>query len=433
MRIINITNWKGINGMRETRIIEFKETITNTFLKTVSAFSNYNGGEIYFGIDDNGNVKGIADVKQSCLDIENKINDSISPQPDYTLEIQNDSTIKLAVKSGIHKPYLYKSKAYKRNDTATIEVDTLEFSRLILEGKNIRFEELPYNEQKLTFEVLHQKLKESIQIETFNKDTLKILNLYDNNNGYNNAAGLLADRNHFPGIDIVKFGQNISVIQKRATIENISILEVYDKAIDMFRDYYQYEIIEGAERKNVEKIPEAAFREAIANALIHRAWDIESQIRVLMFDDRIEVISPRGLPSGITEDEYLSGKISVLRNRNLANVFYRLGFVEIFGTGITRIKQLYESALRKPDFEVSENTIRIMLPVFEENINLTEDEKQVYALLSTTMLKPISEIAPYTPFGKSKTTQLLKEMSQKGVVEVKGKGRGTKYIIKRMN
>lgn len=433
MRIINITNWKGINGMRETRIIEFKETITNTFLKTVSAFSNYNGGEIYFGIDDNGNVKGIADVKQSCLDIENKINDSISPQPDYTLEIQNDSTIKLAVKSGIHKPYLYKSKAYKRNDTATIEVDTLEFSRLILEGKNIRFEELPYNEQKLTFEVLHQKLKESIQIETFNKDTLKILNLYDNNNGYNNAAGLLADRNHFPGIDIVKFGQNISVIQKRATIENISILEVYDKAIDMFRDYYQYEIIEGAERKNVEKIPEAAFREAIANALIHRAWDIESQIRVLMFDDRLEVISPGGLPSGITEDEYLSGKISVLRNRNLANVFYRLGFVEIFGTEITRIKQLYESALRKPDFEVSENTIRIMLPVFEENINLTEDEKQVYALLSMTMLKPISEIAPYTPFGKSKTTQLLKEMSQKGVVEVKGKGRGTKYIIKRMN
>ena len=182
-----------------------------------------------------------------------------------------------------------------------------------MEGKNIRFEELPYNEQKLTFEVLHQKLKESIQIETFNKDTLKTLNLYDNNNGYNNAAGLLADRNHFPGIDIVKFGQNISVIQKRATIENISILEVYDKAIDMFRDYYQYEIIEGAERKNVERIPEAAFREAIANALIHRAWDIESQIRVLMFDDRLEVISPGGLPSGITEVEERAVEEAIIR------------------------------------------------------------------------------------------------------------------------
>ena len=65
-----------------------------------------------------------------------------------------------------------------------------------------------------------------------------------------------------------------------------------------------------------------------------------------------EIAVPGDLPSGITEKEYLSGKISVLRNRNLANVFYRLGFVEIFGTEIARIKQLYEESLRKPDFEV---------------------------------------------------------------------------------
>ncbi len=417
--------------MRETRTLEFKETITNTFLKTVSAFSNYDGGTIYFGIDDDGNIKGLKDVKQACLDIENKINDSISPQPNYTLEIQNnDQTIKLTVKSGIQKPYLYKSKAFKRNDTATIEADTLELSRLILEGKNISFEELPCRQQELSFEILHRKLKEYIQIEAFNQDTLRTLNLYDNNNGYNNAAAILADTNHFPGIDIVKFGENISIIQKRATFENRSILEVYEKSIDVFRDYYQYEVIQGADREKVEKIPEAAFREAIANALIHRAWDIASQIRVLMFDDRIEVISPGGLPSGITEEEYLSGKLSVLRNRNLANVFYRLGFVEIFGTGITRIKHLYEEGLIKPDFEVSENTIKIVLPVFEKNLNLTENEQTVYKFLSKTMLKPISEIAPYVPFGRSKTTQLLKGMEQKGIVVVEGKGRGTKYILK---
>lgn len=417
--------------MRETRTLEFKETITNTFLKTVSAFSNYDGGTIYFGIDDDRNIKGLKDVKQACLDIENKINDSISPQPNYTMEIQNnDQTIKLTVKSGIQKPYLYKSKAFKRNDTATIEADTLELSRLILEGKNISFEELPCRQQELSFVILHRKLKEHIQIEAFNQDTLRTLNLYDNNNGYNNAAAILADTNHFPGIDIVKFGENISIIQKRATFENRSILEVYEKSIDVFRDYYQYEIIQGADREKVEKIPEAAFREAIANALIHRAWDIASQIRVLMFDDRIEVISPGRLPSGITEEEYLSGKLSVLRNRNLANVFYRLGFVEIFGTGITRIKQLYEEGLIKPDFEVSENTIKIVLPVFEKNLNLTENEQTVYKFLSKTMLKPISEIAPYVPFGKSKTTQLLKGMEQKGIVVVEGKGRGTKYILK---
>ena len=416
--------------MRETRILEFKETITNTFLKTVSAFSNYDGGTIIFGVDDDGNIKGFQDVKQACLDIENKINDSISPQPDYTLEIQNnDQTIKLTVKSGLQKPYLYKSKAYKRNDTATIEVDTLEFSRLILEGKNIRFEELPCKDQELSFKTLYRKLRESIQIETFSKDTLKTLNLYDDGNGFNNAAGLLADKNHFPGIDIVKFGENISIIQKRATFENISVLEVYEKALDVFRDYYQYEVIQGADRKKIEKIPEEAFREAIANALIHRVWDVDSQIRVSMFDDRIEIVSPGGLPSGITEEEYLSGKLSVLRNRNLANVFYRLGFVEIFGTGITRIKQLYADGLQKPDFAVSENAIKIVLPILEKNVNLTEDEIVIYKLLSKTMLKPISEIAPYVPFGKSKVAKLLKNMCQKGLLTVEGKGKGTKYII----
>ena len=372
--------------MRETRTMEFKETITNTFLKTVSAFSNYDGGVILFGVDDEGNSKGLSDVKQSCLDIENKINDSISPQPDYKLETQNnDKIIKLTVQSGA---------------------------------------------QNLTFQILQRKLKEHIQIETFSQDTLKTLNLYDNANGYNNAAGLLADQNHFPGIDMVRFGENISIIQKRVTFENRSILEVYEKAIEIFRDYYQYEEIKGADRKKIEKIPEAAFREAIANGLIHRIWDVESQIRVLMFEDRIEVVSPGGLPAGITKEEYLSGKLSVLRNRNLANVFYRLGFVEIFGTGIMRIRQLYEKSLRKPEFEVSENAIQIVLPVWESNLDLTEDEKMIYGILSKNRLKSMGEIAPYVSFGRSKTTKLLKEMEEKGIITVEGKGRNTKYSIK---
>ena len=88
--------------------------------------------------------------------------------------------------------------------------------------------------KQLSFEILHRKLKENIQIETFNQDTLKTLNLYNNVNGFNNAAGLLADKNHFPGIDIVKFGENISIIQKRVTFENISVLDVYEKSTVLY-------------------------------------------------------------------------------------------------------------------------------------------------------------------------------------------------------
>ena len=93
------------------------------------------------------------------------------------------------------------------------------------------------------------------------------------------------------------------------------------------------------------------------------------------------------------------------------------------------ISVLYEDALTKPKFEVSKNAIEIILLIFEKKINLTEDEKRIYKLLSSTILKPISDIAPYVPFGKSKTTKILQEMEHKGLIKIEGKGRGTKYII----
>lgn len=416
--------------MKENNRLEFKESITNTFLKTVSAYANYNGGEIVFGIDDNGQVKGLMDLEEARLGIENKINDSISPQPEYTISVnERDSLITLNVKSGENKPYLYKSKAYKRNDTATIEVDNLELSRLILEGKNINFEDVAATSQDFSFDVLENLLISHVGISSLNKDILKTLNLFSDLKGYNNAAAILADVNDFPGIDIVKFGENINIMQKRKLLERKSILKSYEEAIELYKDYYQYEEIVGSERKTIEEIPEAAFRETLANAIIHRTWDVNAKIRVMMFDDGIEVVSPGGLPTGISESEYLSGKISMLRNPILAQIFYRLNIVEIFGTGILRIKNLYNTSITKPQFEVSENAIRVFLPKIDVQGNLTDDEKKVYSLLSKTMHKSISEITPYVEFGKSKVTVLLKSMADKGVVSIEGKGRGTKYHL----
>ena len=137
--------------MKETRNLEFKQDITNSFLKTVSAFANYGSGEIKFGICDDGTVAGIKNPNQMCLDIENKINDSIDPVPDFTLAVSKDNVITLSVEEGVYKPYFYKSKAYRRNDSSTIEVDRLELSRLILEGQNKNFEDLASKEQNLSF------------------------------------------------------------------------------------------------------------------------------------------------------------------------------------------------------------------------------------------------------------------------------------------
>ncbi len=415
--------------MKENKQLEFKSDITNTFLKTVSAFANYNGGKIIFGVEDDGEVVGLNNPVQACLDIENKINDTIRPQPQYELSVQDvEKTVTLMVEPGVHKPYTYKSKAYRRNDTATIEVDELELSRLILQGKNINYENLTAADQNLRFRILEERAKSEIGIRSLNKDVLKTLNLYNDENGYNHAAELLADINHFPGIDIARFGDSISVILKRVTFENESILSELENAVEVYRDFYQYEEIDGMSRKKVERIPEEAFREAIANALIHRTWDVNAQIRVLMFEDRIEISSPGGLPSGLSGAEYLKGNVSILRNPILGNVFYRLHIVEILGTGILRIRESYQNSAKKPAFEIYDNSLTVILPVVRD-AEMSEDESMVYGTLSKNIPKSISEIMPELPFGRSKTASILKTLAEKNYVTILGKGKSTRYKI----
>ena len=419
--------------MKESRQLEYKEKISNTFLKTVSAFANYDGGSVLFGVNDAREVVGISDIEQKCLDIENSINDNIKPQPDYCIEIiNNGKTISLNVRPGVNKPYLYKGKAYKRNDTSTIEVDQIELKRLILAGENKDYEELPSHEQNLEFSYLEQELIAKTGIKKLSIDILKTLNLYSDNDGYNIAAAIVSDKNDLPGIDIAKFGETISIFQKRKTLEHQSIIRSFFEAVEMYKDYYQYEKVEGFERKLIETIPEEAFREALANAIIHRVWDINSHIRVSMFDDRVEIVSVGGLPNSVTVESYLSGDLSVLRNPILANIFHRLNLIEKFGTGIRRIKEAYADSQTKPTFEVTENLIKVTLPLLSENMDLTQDELAVYSVLSKNINKPISEImsSPAIEFGKSKVTEILKRLADKKLVDIEGTGRGTKYRIK---
>lgn len=416
--------------MKETRNLEFKENISNTFLKTVSAYASYDGGTIMFGIDDSGKTVGLDDPDMLCLKIENKINDSIRPQPEYSLSVNSkDKTIKLVVYPGTSKPYFYNSKVYKRNDTSTVEVDNIELKRLILEGRNMSFEELISVRQDLTFALLERNLKEQRGIKNFNLDILKTLNLYSDNTGYNNAAAILADDNDFPGIDIAIFGETISIIKKRETLNHMSIIRAYEEAVSVFKDYYSYEEIDGSKRRLVEMIPETAFREAVANAIVHRLWDINSQIRILMFGDRVEIVSPGGLPRGLSKDEYIEGRVSILRNPILANVFNRLNYIEAFDTGVRRIRDSYSESSAKPMFDASDNSVKVTLPVMEYGLNLSTDESEVYKTLSKAKAKPISEImaSPEIKFGKSKVTELLKAMAGKSLVMIEGNGKGTKY------
>lgn len=417
--------------MKENHAYEVKEQVSNTFLKTVSAFANYGGGTIQFGIADDGRAVGVSDPKAACLDIENRINDSIRPVPPFQLFIDDRSQIiTLKVEDGLFKPYYYKAKAYKRNDTATIEVDRVELNRLILAGENRSFDALPARNQSLSFSVLENKMKALLSISELNQDILKTIGLVDANGQYNNAAALLADCNDFPGVDCARFGETIDIIRDRETFARESVLKQYDDALELYRKYYQYDVIDGSVRKTVQQIPEKAYREALANALVHRTWDTRAQIRVSMYDDRVEIVSPGGLPEGMTQDEYLRGQVSLLRNPVIGNVFFRLHLIESFGTGVRRMNQAYNGSETKPIYSFSPNTITVTLPVVQTVEHMTPDERQLYQVLSTVG-KSSSAIAAQSGFSKNKTLQLLKALMRRGIVRKIGNGRGTKYIAQK--
>lgn len=234
-------------------------------------------------------------------------------------------------------------------------------------------------------------------IEQLTRDILKTLELYSDQNGFNNAAALLADNNHFKGIDIIRFGDSIDEIM---------------------------------ERKSVDKIPEKAFREAVANALVHRMWDIPASIKISMYPDKIEISSPGGLPAGLSEDEYLNGQISLLRNPIIGNVFFRLKYIEKFGTGIMRINYAYKNILVKPEYRIFSNLIRIILPVIKSDYKLNEAEKRLINILTDSGSMTRNEVEKAAEMEKSKTIRILNGLIDKNIIQKKGMGRATKYELK---
>lgn len=412
---------------RESPTLEYKEAISKTFLKTVSAYANFNTGKIVFGIDDKGSTVGINDPVNECLRIENMINDSIDPSPRFTLEPNTKSkTVTLTVFQGIHKPYLFKGKAYKRNDSSTVEVDRLEYGRLVLEGSNITYDAIEAGEQTLIFSLLENKLEDVLGVTSLTTDVMRSLELVSKDGKYTNAAALLADKNQFPGIDMMRFGESLNEIMNRDSFTNISVIDQLENAIDLFEKYYSYERIEGESRTPYSLIPPEAFREAIANAIIHRTWDVQANITISMFSDRIEITSPGGLPSGISEDEYLRGMISIPRNPILANVFFRLRYIEKFGTGIQRILESYVDKKNAPSFCIQDNSISITLPT-EKATPLTTDEETVLSIISKEVLLSRSEISSSLGLSKDKTVRILNSLINKGALTKQGEGRATRY------
>ena len=412
----------------ESKVLEFKRSRTDSYLKTVSAFANYNDGEIRFGVDDQGKLEPIEDMNAFSLDIENQINDSFHVRPPFSIVQNNNKTISLFVKKGFSTPYLYKGKAYKRDDTATVEVDDIELKRLYLQGSNMTFDEIPIQDKDLSFTILKEKLVSELKIEFFNDDILKSLNLLKNDS-YNNAASLVSDNNGFSGLDIAIFGNTIDILKERCTLSGTSLIAQFDKAMEMFERTYVYEQIDGSSRVAKERIPRVAFREMISNAIVHRTYDVRINTKVSMFEDRIEISSPGGLMYGMSKENFLAGAFSVLRNPIVANVFNRIGIIEAFATGIKRANNAYRDYSVKPSIDVDEFGVHVILPTIDSQKAMSSKDRSYLDLLNPNIKYTRAELETLLKLSKDSLIRVLNRFLADGLLKKEGNGRATKYYL----
>ncbi len=427
----------------EHKTQEFKESYSKTMLKTVAAFANYHDGRIIIGVTDEGKVVGVSDLEALRLRIEGAINDAIRPRPFFEVDIYHvghKDILVYKVYKGDHTPYTYNHKAFERNDTATIEVNRERYDELVLHGKNLNFEDLVY-EGKATFKLLSDLLSEALDIPTTDMNVLKSLGLYKNN-AWNNAAALLADSSEYDsiGFNLIHYSdQSMTMIEDRVSLNGISILKHFKECMNFYSKYIrQKDIIKGERRQTYGEIPLIAYREAVINAIVHRDYSKRASNRVEFFPDRVEILSVGALPIGTTEEEYINGSYSNLRNPILADVFFRLGYVEKMGTGIRRIKQSYAEYSVKPKLKVMKNSILIILPLITEitangvkekniTVDLTVEEEKLYAFFDTEGSLTRSEVEQYMAVKKTKAVKLLNSLSEKNLIVKTGSGRSVIY------
>lgn len=437
-----LNNWL----IGETKYIEYKFSYTKTFLKTVCAYANYHDGWLIFGVDNQGKIVGVKDADSLRLSIEHGINDALLPVPYYEIEevIHDEkSLLVLHVYKGEHAPYTCSGKAYCRKDTSTVQVDRYQMSDLILSGRNTGFDESDYRSNHLSFAYLQSKLMKDMGIRQLTEDILRTLEL-KKHNYYTNAAALFSDNNPLKSsvINLVCYSdETVKEIVDREVVEGVSLLEQYEACIRFFKKHLNTaEKIEGPYRQTVEEVPLVAYREAVTNAIVHRDYNRQVAIRIEIFSDRIEIVSPGNLPVGLSEEEYQSGRLSLTRNRIVADVFKRLGIIEKFGTGIKRIKEYYSKSKLNPSFLISENSVLVILPrnntqspkakESQEAYSDLEDREQiVYQLLKAHGPLARKDLETTLRIGRSQTGEVLKTLKAKGIIVMVGNGRNSKYKL----
>lgn len=444
---------------RESETVELKEIVVDEIKKEIIAFANCDGGKLYIGVQDDGTVIGLDDPDRVSLQISNMARDAIKPDITMflhyeTIEEDGKEIVVVDIQRGTDRPYYLAKKGmrpegvYVRQGYSSVPATDTAIRRMIKETDGDRFEAMRCLNQDLTFETVQNEFK--LRNVEFGLQQMRTLKMIDQDNLYSNLALLLSDQ-CVHTIKVAVFqGTDQTIFKDRREFSGSlmkQMNEVYD-FID-FRNQTRA-TIEKLFRTDVRDYPEIAVREALLNLLVHRDYSFSASALISIYTDRIEFVSIGGLMPGIDLEDIMVG-ISVCRNQELANVFYRLHLIEAYGTGMGKIMKAYEGMEEKPSIETTKNAFKIILP----NINakyepgnvsaskvenaastdaktkktLSDQEEKILEYAQSHGVITRNDVIELLKVSTSTASRVIRKMVKSNLLKQNGKARNTNYTI----
>lgn len=443
---------------RESETVELKEVVVDDIKKEIIAFANCDGGKLYIGVRDDGTVIGLDNADSVSLQISNMVRDAI--KPDITMFLHYETIVEngknvvvVDIQRGTDRPYYLAKKGmrpegvYVRQGYSSVPATDTAIRRMIKETDGDRFEAMRCLNQDLTFEATKKEFE--LRKTDFGPQQMRTLKLIDQDGLYSNLALLLSDQ-CVHTIKVAVFqGTDQTIFKDRREFTG-SLMQQMNEVYDFidFRNQTRA-TIEKLYRVDVRDYPEVAVREALLNLLVHRDYSFSASAFISIYEDRIEFVSIGGLMPGIDLEDVMVG-ISVCRNQDLANVFYRLHLIEAYGTGMGKIMKAYESMQVKPVIETTKNAFKIILP----NINakyetenatvktksgtpvtvhtekeLSDEEEKILEYARKHGAITRNDVIELLEVSASTAARVIRKMVKTNLLEQKGKARNTHYTI----
>lgn len=428
----------------ESETIELKQELNKNIKKEIVALANSKGGTIYIGINDDGKVLGLKNIKADIESLSGMIREGIVGNLTTYTDIENKTIegkdiIKLHITSAPEKPYyladkgLKSSGVYIRHGSSTIQATDEIIRKMLLDSSKNNFEEEVSKIQELTFNYAKEIFKKN-NIE-FSKEKYKSLKMITDNK-FNNLALLLSDQNPYTIKCAIFEGKNKTIFKDRKELSGSCLKIMEDAFYYMNLSNHINSTFKGLQRIDKKDYPDFSIREALLNAVIHRDYYFNGSILLSIFDDRIEINSMGGLLSTLSLNDIYNG-VSESRNPNFAEIFHRLEYVENYGTGIGRIINEYSDFNLKPSIEISENIFKITLPnrnyiekEFSDNVDYLSKEEIIVKYLKENNKVTRLEVEKLLNIGNTRSKQIINNLLKENKIIKQGIGKNTYYVLK---